>query len=250
MIVLKSPQEIEKMRDSCQIVSEILAILVDIVKPGITTLQLEEIALKETKKRKAKPAFKGYFNYPAALCCSPNNQVVHGIPNTNSLRSGDILSIDFGVLYNGYYGDAAVTVPVGTVERKAQELIAITEQSLYKGIEKATTKNRLLDISNAIQTYVENFGFSVVRDFVGHGIGTLLHEDPQIPNFGPPAHGVKLKAGMVFAIEPMINEKAHAVKILPDGWTVETIDGGLSAHFEHTVAITDNGPDILTKLGN
>jgi methionyl aminopeptidase len=248
VIVLKSPREIERMRASCQIVAEVLALLADYVRPGVSTLELEEIALKQTSKYNAKPAFKGYCNYPNALCCSPNQQVVHGIPTREPLKSGDILSLDYGVLYNGYYGDAATTLPVGMVDERILALLAVTKQSLYKGIEKAIPGNRLYDISYAIQSYVEERGFSVVRDFVGHGIGKDLHEDPQIPNYGKPAQGVRLKAGMVFAIEPMINEKSHEVNILADGWTVETVDGGLSAHFEHTVAITKNGPDILTRL--
>jgi len=248
VIVLKSPREIEQMRSACQIVAEILAVLADSVIPGVATIELEEIALKETVKRKAQPAFKGYCDYPTALCCSPNQQVVHGIPNREPLKPGDILSLDFGVYYKGFYGDAAVTLPVGRIDRKAQDLLSVTEQSLYRGIEKAVPGNRLLDISFAVQSFVESFGYSVVRDFVGHGIGKDLHEEPQIPNYGKPGHGIGLKAGMVLAIEPMINEKSHEVRVFSDGWTVETLDGGLSAHFEHTVAITDNGPDILTRL--
>ena len=248
MIVLKSPREIERMRTACQIVAEVLACLSDYVKPGISTLELEEIAIKETSKHRAEAAFKGYCNYPNALCCSPNQQVVHGIPNREPLKSGDILSLDFGVLYDGYYGDAAVTLPVGLVGERIETLLSVTRQSLYRGIEKAVPGNRLHDISYAIQSHVEGSGFSVVRDFVGHGIGRDLHEDPQIPNYGKPEQGVKLKPGMVFAIEPMINEKSHEVKILTDGWTVVTVDGGYSAHFEHTVAVTKNGPDILTRL--
>jgi methionyl aminopeptidase len=248
VIVLKSPREIERMRAACQIVAEVLARLSDYVKPGVSTLELDEIALKETLKHNAEAAFKGYCNYPNALCCSPNQQVVHGIPNRKPLKSGDILSLDYGVLYDGYYGDAAITLPVGVVDERIITLLSVTKQSLYKGIEKAIPGNRLYDISYAIQSYVEDRGFSVVRDFVGHGIGKDLHEDPQIPNYGKPEQGVKLKAGMVFAIEPMINEKSYDVKVLNDGWTVVTVDGGFSAHFEHTVAITKNGPDILTRL--
>lgn len=248
MIVLKSLREIERMRAPCQIVAEVLALLADYVRPGVSTIELEEIALKQTLKSNAKPAFKGYHNYPSALCCSPNNQVVHGMPTRVPLNSGDIISLDYGVFYNGYYGDAAITLPVGVVDERILALLDVTKQSLYKGIDKAIPGNRLYDISYAIQSYVEERGFSVVRDFVGHGIGKDLHEDPQIPNFGSPAQGVKLKAGMVFAVEPMINEKSHEVKVLTDGWTVETVDGGISAHFEHTVAITKNGPDILTRL--
>lgn len=247
MIVLKSPREIERMRASCQIVAEILARLSELVVPGVTTMELEEVALRETMRRNARPAFKGYCNFPNALCCSPNKQVVHGIPNREPMRDGDILSLDFGVYYDGYYGDAALTLPVGSIGARAASLVDATKESLSRGIEQAVPGNRLFDISHAIQDYVENRGFSVVRDFVGHGIGKHLHEDPQIPNYGAPSQGVRLRPGMVFAIEPMINEFSHEVKILNDGWTVVTVDGGLSAHFEHTVAITENGPDILTR---
>jgi len=236
------------MRTSCKIAIEILFLLKDLVKPGISTMDLESIANEETKKRKAIPAFKGYHGFPSALCCSPNQQVVHGMPTSKPLQSGDILSLDFGVLFDEYYGDAAITVPVGDISIQASKLIEVTEKSLSEGIEKAVPAGRLYDISSAIQTYVEVHGFSVVRDFVGHGIGKHLHEDPQVPNYGLPGKGVRLKAGMVLAIEPMINQKNHDVRVLKDGWTVETCDGGLSAHFEHTVAITDNGPEILTRL--
>lgn len=229
-------------------VAEILGLLAERVKPGITTYELEAIACAETNKRKAKAAFKGYSNYPSALCCSPNDQVVHGMPSKVPLQSGDILSLDFGILYDDFYGDAAITLPVGNVSDEAKKLLEATEDSLYAGISKAVAGNRLFDISHAIQDYVEQRGFSVVRDFVGHGIGRKLHEDPQIPNYGHPGTGIRLKPGMVFAIEPMINERSYDVKVLKDGWTVVTCDGGLSAHFEHTVAITDNGPEILTRI--
>jgi len=248
LIILKSPREIERMRVSCRMVAEILDLLKQHVKPGVTTKELEKIAIRETAKRNAKAAFKGYCNYPNALCCSPNQQVVHGMPTDIPLIDGDIISLDFGILYDEFYGDAAVTLPVGAVTSKSTALLAATEQSLFVGIDQAVSGNRLSDISHAIQHFVEERGFSVVRDFVGHGIGRSLHEDPQVPNFGKPAQGVKLKPGMVLAIEPMINEKSHEVKVLEDGWTVVTLDGGLSAHFEHTVAITENGPDILTRL--
>jgi methionyl aminopeptidase len=229
-------------------VAEILTLLKEHVVPGISTLDLEAIACRETVKRGAKAAFKGYCKYPNALCCSPNEQVVHGIPTREPLRNGDILSLDFGILYDDYYGDAAITLPVGTADVKSISLLTATEQSLYAGIDQARVNNRLSDISHAVQQFVEMRGYSVVRDFVGHGIGRGLHEDPQVPNFGKPGQGVKLKPGMVLAIEPMINEKTHEVKVLNDGWTVVTLDGGLSAHFEHTVAITEKGPDILTRL--
>jgi methionyl aminopeptidase len=216
------------------------------VRPGITTHQLDEYASKEAKRRNAKCAFRGYHKYPNSLCCSPNNQVVHGIPNKEPLSLGDIISLDFGILYDDYYGDAAITVPVGDVTQAAKDLISVTEKSLCFAIQNACPGNRLGDVSFAVQNYVEDKGYSVVRDFVGHGIGKSLHEDPQIPNYGVAGKGVKLKPGMVLAIEPMINEKSHEVRVLEDKWTVVTCDGGLSAHFEHTVAITENGPEILT----
>lgn len=247
MIVLKSLREIERMKTASLIVAEILQLLSEKVIPGITTKELDLIAVSEAKKRKSKPAFKGYCNYPNALCCSPNNQVVHGIPNSVPLVEGDILSIDFGVLYDDFFGDAALTLPVGKISSEADRLVSITQESLYKGIEKAVPGARLHDISSAIQTHVENNGYSVVRDFVGHGIGRNLHEDPQVPNYGSAGTGVKLKAGMVLAIEPMINQHGYQVNVLDDGWTVVTSDNGLSAHFEHTVAITNNGPFILTS---
>lgn len=229
-------------------VAEILELLAETVKPGVTTRELEQIASNECRKRKAKAAFKGYHGYPSSLCCSPNSQVVHGMPTDVPLKSGDILSLDFGVLYDDFYGDSAITLAVGEIDVGTKRLLQVTEQSLYEGIRRAVPGNRLFDISSSIQEYVEKMGFSVVRDFVGHGIGKNLHEDPQIPNYGTPGKGVVLKPGMVLAIEPMINQKSHQVKVLEDGWTVITLDGGLSAHFEHTVAITEKGPDILTRL--
>jgi methionyl aminopeptidase len=229
-------------------VAEILALLSERVRPGVTTLELDEFAFSEVCKRNAKAAFKGYCGYPSALCCSLNNQVVHGMPTSIPLQSGDILSLDFGVYYDDYFGDAAITVPVGDVSIDADQLIGSTKQSLMKGIEKAVPGGRLFDISHAIQSYVESRGYSVVRDFVGHGIGRKLHEDPQIPNYGKAGTGIRLKSGMVLAIEPMINANSFEVSVLEDGWTVVTNDGGLSAHFEHTVAVTDNGPEILTSI--
>lgn len=248
MIVLKSPREINRMKAACAIVAEILDGLRSFVRPGATTYDLDMYASSEAQKRNARCAFRGYHNYPNSLCCSPNEQVVHGIPSKAVLNAGDILSLDFGVVYDDFYGDAAVTLPVGEVSETAKRLIAATEESLYAAIAKAVPGNRLGDISSAVQTYVESRGFSVVRDFVGHGIGRSLHEDPQIPNYGVAGKGVKLKPGMVLAIEPMINEKSHEVKVLNDNWTVITCDGGLSAHFEHTVAITEDGPEILTRI--
>lgn len=248
MIILKSPQEIARMKVPCRIVAEVLEILKGAAKPGVTTLALNQIAEKEAGKRSAKPAFKGYSGYPHALCCSLNEQVVHGMPSGRKLAEGDILSIDFGVIYDGYYGDAALTLPIGEISASAQRLLRVTEESLYAAIAATQPGNRLSDISFAVQSYVEERGYSVVRDFVGHGIGKSLHESPQIPNFGRPGRGVRLKSGMVFAIEPMINEKGPEVRVLEDGWTAVTCDGGLSAHFEHTVAVTEEGSEILTRL--
>jgi len=236
------------MRVPCSIVAEILEGLRALVRPGVTTLELDHFASTEALKRKSRCAFKGYSGFPSSLCCSLNDQVVHGMPDSNPLKSGDILSLDFGVVYDGFYGDAAVTIPVGDVSDAARSLVLATEQSLYAAIDMAAPDNRLGDVSSAVQKYVESRGYSVVRDFVGHGIGRNLHEDPQIPNYGLPGKGVKLRPGMVLAIEPMINEKSHEVKVLDDNWTVVTCDGGLSAHFEHTVAITENGPEILTRI--
>lgn len=248
MIILKSPREIDRMKVSCRMVAEILILLAEMVKPGITTFELDAVAASEASKRKAKAAFKGYHNYPSSLCCSLNDQVVHGMPTKVPLKHGDILSLDFGILYDDYYGDAAVTIPVGDVPVSTRELLAATEESLMKGISMAVPGRRLGDISQAIQSHVESRGFSVVRDFVGHGIGKNLHEDPQVPNYGKSGTGVRLNAGMVLAIEPMINQRSFEVRVLEDGWTVVTCDGGLSAHFEHTVAITHNGPEILTNI--
>lgn len=247
-IILKSPEEIQTMRRAGAVVAEVLEVLGTNVRPGVTTLDLEKIAEEETKKRKAAPAFKGYRGYPFCLCTSVNNEVVHGMPSKKVLNEGDIVSIDFGSLVDGFYGDAAVTVPVGKVSEEAARLVRVTEESLWKAVGAAREGNRLLDISSAVQSHVEPQGFSVVREFVGHGIGRELHEPPQVPNFGVPGRGVKLKAGMVLAIEPMINLGGWAVKVLSDGWTAVTADGKLSAHFEHTVAITADGPLVLTKI--
>ena len=246
--ILKSPDEIEIMRAACLIVAEVLGIVKDSVKPGATTLDLECIAEEETMKRDAKPAFKGYRGYPFCLCTSINSEVVHGMPSKRALKSGDILSIDFGVRYNGFYGDSAITVPVGGVSDDAARLIEVTKASLEAAIEKAVPGNRLTDISSAVQRLVESHGFSVVREFVGHGIGRELHEPPQVPNFGLPGRGIRLKPGMVLAIEPMINMGGSAVRVLDDGWTAVTVDGSLSAHFEHTVAVTSDGPYVLSRI--
>ncbi|RLB07203.1 MAG: type I methionyl aminopeptidase [Deltaproteobacteria bacterium] len=246
MINIRTKEEIEIMRRSNRLVAQVLGKLKEAIGPGVTTKELDQLAERLIKESRATPAFKGYRGYPATLCVSVNEEVVHGIPGSRKLREGDIVSLDLGVYLNGYYGDAAITVPVGKVSQKATELLKITEQALYKGIEQARAGNRLFDISHAIQSWVESFGFSVVRDFVGHGIGRNLHEEPQIPNFGPPHQGPRLEPGMVLAIEPMINAGGWEVKVLKDGWTVVTADGSLSAHFEHTIAITDGRADILS----
>lgn len=249
IIILKSAAEIETMRRSGVIVAEVLRVLQENVRPGSTTMDLERIAEEEIRKRGAIPAFKGYKGYPFCLCTSLNNEVVHGMPSVKkALREGDIISIDCGVFFEGFYGDSAVTVGVGNVSDRATGLIEATAMSLEKGIEQAREGNRLYDISHAIQRSVEARGYSVVRDFVGHGIGRELHEPPQVPNFGPPGRGAKLKAGMVLAIEPMINLGDCSVNVLSDGWTAVTADGKLSAHFEHTVAITPKGPYVLTRV--
>jgi methionyl aminopeptidase len=247
MIVLRTKEEIEQLTLSSRIVAEVLKELTPLVVPGITTQELNDRAEASARKQGALPAFKGYRGFPASLCISINEQIVHGIPDGRKLKEGDIVSLDFGTLLNGFYGDAAITLPVGTIGKKARELLAVTEESLYKGIEQARVGNRLSAISQAIQAWVESHGFSVVRDFVGHGIGTALHEEPQIPNFGTPLPNPRLQEGMVFAIEPMVNEGSYEMRILSDGWTAVTADGKLSAHFEHTIAITGNGPVILTE---
>jgi len=246
MVILKSPSEIEKIRQSNVIVAEILEILRQKVEPGTNTLELDQISEELALDRDAKPAFKGYRGYPYSLCASVNQQVVHGFPSKRPLKEGDILSMDFGISYQGYYGDAAVTVPVGKVSPVAQRLMATTKEALFSGIEQAAPGKRLSDISHAIQSRAEAVGFSVVRQFVGHGIGKALHEDPQVPNYGKPGMGIRLKPGMVIAIEPMVNAGGYEVKTLDDGWTTVTKDGSLSAHFEHTVAITEEGPVILS----
>jgi methionyl aminopeptidase len=248
VIVLKSRAEIEQMRVAGRMVAEILQLLREKAAPGVTTGELDRLAEFECRKRKAKPAFKGYGGFPFTICASPNEQVVHGFADEIPLKEGDILSIDFGVVYGGFYGDSAITIPVGRIDQEKSLLLQATARSLELGIAAAVAGNRLSDISHAVQSYVEGEGFSVVREFVGHGIGRQLHEAPQIPNFGPAGQGPRLKAGMTLAIEPMINAGACGVKILDDGWTAVTIDGRPSAHFEHTVAITEEGPQILTAV--
>ena len=248
VIIIKSPREIEHLKRSNSIVAEVFQELRRAVLPGITTQELDQIAEKAILSRGAIPAFKGYRGFPATLCISINEEVVHGIPSQRRLKEGDIVSLDVGVNLNGYFGDAAITLPVGDVDEVARSLLEATEKALSIGIERVRIGNRLFDISYAIQAWVEAKGFSVVRDFVGHGIGKNLHEEPQIPNFGPPHQGPRLEKGMVFALEPMVNEGTYEVRILSDGWTVVTSDGKRSAHFEHTIAITGEGAEILSIL--
>lgn len=236
------------MRQAGRIVADTLQELAGAIRPGITTIQLDTLARQYIQKSGARPAFLGYHGFPATICTSLNEEVVHGIPGLRRLKAGDIISIDVGVFYKGYYGDAAATFPVGEVSPLAKRLLEVTRESLYKGIEKAYPGNRLYDISAAIQTYVESRGFSVVRSYVGHGIGSEMHEEPQVPNFGFPGKGPVLEAGMVLAIEPMVNAGTWEVETLSDDWTVVTKDRNLSAHFEHTVAIMQDGPDILTSF--
>jgi methionyl aminopeptidase len=247
-VVLKSSQEIEKMRRAGRVVREVLEYVRSLATPGATTLDLENAADKRMNELGAKPAFKGYHGFPAVLCTSINSEVVHGIPSAKRvLKEGDIVSIDCGAIVDGYYGDAAITVPVGQrIDPKTDRLLKVTEQSLHAGIAAVKPGATLGDIGAAVQSVVEAEGFSVVRDFVGHGIGSNMHEDPQVPNFGEAGRGMKLKAGMVIAIEPMVNAGRPDVRVLRDGWTAVTDDGSMSAHFEHTVAVTDTGVRILT----
>ncbi len=248
MVIIKSPREIEQLKRSNAMVAEVFEKLRGMIAPGITTRELDQVAEEFILLKGARPAFKGYRGFPATLCISINDEVVHGIPGQRRLKEGDIVSLDVGVNYIGYFGDAAITLPVGEVDPEAKRLLEVTKKALYIGIEKAKAGNRLFDISYAIQSWVESHGFSVVRDFVGHGIGRELHEEPQIPNFGAPHQGPRLEKGMVFALEPMVNEGTHEVRVLSDGWTVVTADGKRSAHFEHTIAITDDGAEILSVL--
>jgi methionyl aminopeptidase len=247
MIILKSPQEIHKMAGAGRVVGQILDDLKGMVTAGMTTKDIEKFAESRIAALGGEPAFKGYRGYPASVCTSVNDEVVHGIPSGRRLKEGDIVSIDLGVYMDGFYGDGAVTLAVGALEPGAAELIRVTEEALYLGIEKAVAGGRLYDISGTVQRHVEAHGFSVVRLFVGHGIGRALHEEPQVPNFGVPGQGPRLRKGMTLAIEPMVNAGGPEVKILGDGWTAVTADGSKSAHFEHTIAVTDEGPVILTK---
>ena len=246
MINIKTEAELEAMRRAGQVVARVLKAVKGKVAPGVTTAELDKLAERLCRDYGAKPAFKGYRGYPFCLCCSVNEQVVHGFPNSRPLQAGDILSMDFGVILDGFYGDSATTVPVGPVSDLARDLMKTTRDALFAAIDKMRPGSRLGDVSAAVQGVVESRGFSVVRQFVGHGIGRNLHEDPQLPNYGTPGKGVMLKPGMVIAIEPMVNAGGYQVEILDDGWTAVTRDGTLSAHFEHTVAVTPDGPRILS----
>jgi methionyl aminopeptidase len=248
MIQLKSPREVAKMRDSGRIVAEILVALQEEVRPGITPLDLDRLAEEMTLKAKAIPSFKGYHGFPASVCISSNEQVVHGIPSDEPLQDGDIVSLDFGVIYNGYHGDSAVTVPVGNVSAADLRLIETTRVSLEQGIEAARPGAHLGDVGWAIQRYAESYGYELVREYTGHGIGRALHEEPAVPNFGRPGMGFKIKKGLVIAIEPMLNVGTRDVETLEDGWTVVTRDRKRSAHFEHTIAVTAEGPVVLTRV--
>jgi methionyl aminopeptidase len=244
----KFPAEIEKLRRSGRLVRGLLEEIRERVRPGVATLELERYVEKRLGELKAKSAFKGYRGYPCCLCASVNDEIIHGIPSERRLREGDIVGLDLGVIVDGYYGDAAITVPVGQISEPLQKLLRVTEEALELAIAQARPESRVGDISAAIQQHAEKSNFSVVREFVGHGIGRDLHEEPQIPNYGTPGHGPVLKEGMVLAIETMVNSRGPSVRLLDDHWTAVTADGGYSAHFEHMVAITGNGPDVLTRL--
>jgi methionyl aminopeptidase len=248
VIILKSPREIEHLRKANAIVAEVLQKLREFVAPGVITKELEQVADEIIHSKGGISAFKGYRGFPGSICISINEEVVHGIAGNRRLETGDIVSLDVGVKLNGYFGDGAISLPVGEVDPASRKLLEVTEKALAIGIKQATAGNRLFDISHAVQAWVEAHGFSVVRDFVGHGIGRDLHEDPQIPNFGIPHQGPRLEKGMVFALEPMVNEGTHQVQILDDDWTVVTADRKRSAHFEHTIAITEGEAEILTKI--
>ena len=246
VIALRTEEEILKLKESAKILAKAFMSISGKIEPGVTTGEIDQIAESAIVSSGGRPAFKGYHGYPASICASIDQQVVHGIPGKRKFKNGEIVGIDIGVEFRGYFSDAAKTFTIGEVDAETQRLLKTTKQALYKGIKKCRVGNHLSDISNAIQICVEEKGFSVVQDLVGHGIGTQMHEEPQIPNYGTPGRGPKLKAGMVFAIEPMVNMGGYEVKFLNDGWTVETADGSKSAHFEHTVVITEKEPDIIT----
>lgn len=249
MIVCKSEKELELMRIAGRIVAETHRLLAQSIRPGVTTAELDRIAEAYIREQGAVPSFKGYRGFPGSICVSVNEELVHGIPGSRVLKEGDIVSIDIGAQYEGYHGDSAWTYPVGNISETARKLLEVTEQSLYKGLAEAAPGVRLYTISHAIQTHIEQAGFSVVREYVGHGIGANLHEEPQIPNFGIPNRGPRLRAGMTLAIEPMVVEGERHVRTLDDQWTVVSVDGTLCAHFEHTIAITADGYEILTEIG-
>ncbi len=246
MIIIKSSDEIERVREAGRIVGKVFKKIENFIEPGMTTTEIDNIVRSTIERLKGRPAFKGYKGFPASTCISINEEVVHGIPGPQKIRLGDIVSVDIGVEYQGYYADAAATFSIGKISEQASTLINVTRKALSAGIEECVVGNKLYDISYAIQKVAESAGFSVVRDFVGHGVGSKLHEDPQIPNYGLPNQGPTLKVGMIFALEPMVNVGDYRVKTLEDKWTVVTFDGSLSAHFEHTVVVTPEGPDILT----
>jgi methionyl aminopeptidase len=247
VIVCRSAAELERMREAGRLVGEVLSELAAHVAPGVTTADLDELAEKRIRRAGAMPAFKGYHGYPATICASVNEEVIHGIPSGRRiLNEGDVISIDVGASLDGYFGDSAITLAVGQVSEEAATLLRVTDESLYKAIEAVKPGGRISDIGHAVQKHVEAYGFSVVREFVGHGIGQKMHEEPQVPNYGEPGRGPRLTEGMVLAIEPMVNAGKAAVKVLADGWTAVTRDGSLSAHFEHTVAVTADGPWVLT----
>ncbi len=249
MISLKTSKEISKMSDACKISANALKVAQEYMKPGVSTKEIDDAIRKYILSTGAKPNFLGYGGFPASACISINNQVIHGIPSSKVLlKEGDIVSVDVGAAYGGFNGDNAYTFAVGEISDEAKNLLRVTEECLYKAIEQAKVGNRIGDIGYACQQYAESFGYGVVKKFVGHGVGRNLHEDPEVPNFGKPGRGVRLAAGMTLAIEPMINLVGEDVKVLSDGWTVETVSGSISAHFEHTIVITDNGPKILTKV--
>jgi methionyl aminopeptidase len=247
-ITIKSPEQIAKMRQAGRVVAEMLQACADAARPGITTNDLDKVARGVLAKRKAKSNFLGYHGYPAVICTSPNSVIVHGIPGDYRLVEGDIISIDCGAIIDGWHGDAARTIPVGEISEEARKLITVTEESLWAGIQHVRDGARLTDIGHAVQTVAEGAGFSVVREYVGHGIGTAMHEPPDVPNYGEPGKGIKLKSGMVLAVEPMVNLGSCETQLNDDGWTVITADGSLSAHFEHSIAVTDDGPEVLTVL--
>jgi methionyl aminopeptidase len=248
MVTLKSRREIDIMKEAGRIVAEVLQILKEKCRPGVTTRELDRVAEEETLKRNAHPAFKGYRGYPGSLCASVNQEVVHGIPGGRELKEGDIIGLDFGVLFKGYYGDAAITVPIGVIPPEMAQLLRVTEECLYRGIEQAVTGNHLVDISRAIQQHAESHGYSLVRELGGHGIGKRMHEEPMVLNYVTNGRGIKLQQGLVVALEPMVNLGTEHVNTLADGWTVVTADGKPSAHFEHTIAVTEKGPEILTRV--